>query len=68
MSPEKVIKWLGGESMESGRQDAQGMAAALGGGITASGGKAAGGVGKAAVEKAGGATAAVKSSLNKGEK
>lgn len=42
--PEKVIKWLGGESMESGRQDAQSKAAALGWGITANGGKAAGGM------------------------
>ena len=65
--PEKVIKWLGGESMESGRQDAQGIAAALGGGVTASTGRAAGGLGKAAIGKTEGATAAVKSSLNKGK-
>ena len=67
MFPEKVIKWLGGESMESGRQDAQGITAALGGGVTASTGRAAGGLGKAAIGKTEGATNAVKSSLNKGK-
>lgn len=54
--------------MESGRQDAQSIAAALGGGITASGDKAAGGVGKAAVGKTEGATNAIKSNLTKGGK
>ena len=65
--PEKVIRWLGGESMESGRQDAQSIAAAMGGGITGGTTKAAGGVGKAAVGQADGATSAVKRSLNKGK-
>lgn len=64
--PEKVIRWLGGESIESGRQDAQNMARSLGGGVTGHTSGAAAGVGRVAIGKTAGAAGAVRNSLNKG--